>query len=48
MARLNLYGSKMFPVINYNHTYTPVAAWESIHIILATVLHNNFNTMQLN
>ena len=34
--------------VHYNQTYYPVAAWESISILLYTVLHNNWRTMQLN
>ena len=46
-ARLNLYGSNILPGVHYNNTYTPVVAWESIRILLYTVLRNNWNTMQI-
>ena len=45
-ALLNLDGS-MHPGAHYNHTYALVVAWESIIILLYTVLHNNWETMQI-
>ena len=33
--------------VHYNQTYAPVAAWESIGILLSTVLCNNWKTIQL-
>ena len=37
----------MRPGVHYNHTYDPVMAWESIRIMLSTLLKNNQKTMQL-
>ena len=34
--------------VHYNQTYAPVAAWESIRILLYTVLRNNQKMMQIN
>ena len=46
-AQLNLDGSKFFRVVDYNHNYASVASWESIRILLSTVLHNNCKKMQI-
>ena len=40
-------GSKMCPEIHYTQTYAPVMAWESIMILLYTVLLNNWKTIQV-
>ena len=47
-ARINIDGSKMRPGVHYNQTYAPVAAWESIIILLYTLLHNNWKMMHIN
>ena len=36
----------MPPVVQYKQNYSPVAAWDSIIILLSTVLRNNWMTMQ--
>ena len=46
-AQINLDVSKINPGVYYNQTYDPVASWESIGILLYTVLHNNLKTMQI-
>ena len=46
-ARLNLDGSKMTQGQDYDQTYAPVASWESIRLLLALVLKNNWKTRQL-
>ena len=40
-ARLNLDVPKMNPGAHYNQTYALVTPWESIDILLSTILHNN-------
>ena len=47
-VRLNIDGSKMHPGIHYNKTYDTIAAWGFIRILLATILRNNWKTIQLN
>ena len=37
----------MHPGVHYNQNHAPVAAWESLMIILSTVLHNYWKTMHL-
>ena len=37
----------MSPKIHYDQTYSPVAAWESISILLYTILHNHWKTINL-
>jgi len=46
-ARLNLDGSKQREGEHYDHTYAPVASWESIRLLLTMVLRNNWKTKQL-
>jgi hypothetical protein len=46
-ARLNFDGSKQVAGRDYEQTYAPVASWESIRLLLALVLKNNWYTRQL-
>ena len=46
-ARLTLDGSKQRPGQHYEQTYAPVASWEMIRLLLATVLRNKWKTIQL-
>jgi hypothetical protein len=41
MARLNVDGSKQVKGINFWETYTPVAQWISIRVILSMAVLNN-------
>ena len=44
---MNIDGSKMIPGVHYNQTYAPLMAWDYIHIILSTILYNDWKTMHL-
>jgi Reverse transcriptase (RNA-dependent DNA polymerase) len=46
-ARLNFDGSQMQPGRDYNLTYALVASWESVRLLLALVLRNQWKTKQL-
>ena len=46
-ARLNFDGSKQRPGQHYDQTFAPVATWESVRILLALALRNNWHTIQL-
>ena len=46
-ARLNFDGSKQVKDEDYDLSFAPVASWESIRILLALVMRNNWHTMQL-
>ena len=37
----------MCPVVHYNQTHDAVDAWDSIRILLAAVLRNNWKKIQL-
>jgi hypothetical protein len=46
-ARLNIDGSRMVHMRDYDLTYAPVASWASIRLLLALTLVNNWHTIQL-
>ena len=46
-ARLNVDGSRMVKVRNYDQTYAPVASWNTIRLVLSMVLVHNWKTIQL-
>ncbi len=46
-ARLNFDGSQQVKNVDYDISYAPVVAWESVRILLALVLRNGWHTMQL-
>ena len=46
-ARLNLDGSKMRKGIHYDETYSPVAAWSTIRLVLALVSIFNWHTIKI-
>ena len=46
-ARLNVDGSRMKKGIHYDLTYSPVAAWSSIRLILALAATHNWYTKQI-
>lgn len=46
-ARLNLDGSRMKKGEHYDESYAPVASWNSIRILLALAITNNWHTRQL-
>ena len=46
-ARLNIDGSRMKKGIDYDQTYSPVAAWSSIRLVLALAATHNWHTKQI-
>ncbi len=46
-ARLNFDGSQQIKDVDYDISYAPVVAWESVRVLLALVLRNGWHTMQL-
>jgi hypothetical protein len=46
-TRLNIDGSRMVHMRDYDLTYTPVASWVSIRLLLAMALVNTWHTIQL-
>ncbi len=46
-ARLNFDGSKQIKDVDYDLSYAPVITWESVRVLLALILRNNWHTMQL-
>ena len=45
--RINLDRSNQKEGLHYDQTYTPVASWESIQLLLALVFRNNWTTVQI-
>jgi len=46
-ARINLDGSRQIKGLNYWETYSPVATWASIRLILIMAITNNWQTRQI-
>lgn len=46
-ARLNIHGGRQTKGIDYWETYTPVASWPSIRLIMYMAVLNNWHTKQL-
>ena len=46
-ARLNIDGSRMKRGVHYDQTYSPVASWTSIRLVLAMAATFNWHTVQL-
>ena len=46
-ARLNVDGYCMVHKRNYDQTYTPVASWNTIRLLLILVLVHSWHTIQL-
>ena len=46
-ARLNIDGSKMRPGVHYDLTYTPVASWTSVRLLMALTTLNGWHTKQI-
>ena len=46
-ARINLDGSQQNAGLHYDQTYAPVTRWESIRLLMAMVLRNNWTTVHL-
>lgn len=46
-ARLNIDGSKMREGVHYDQTYSPVASWNSIRMLLALAARHNWHTQQI-
>jgi hypothetical protein len=47
-ARLNIDGSKMRPGEHYEQTYTPVASWTSVKLLLTLTALHGWKTTQIN
>jgi hypothetical protein len=46
-ARLNFDGSRMKAGVHYDHTYAPVASWNSIRMVMALAATHNWHTTQI-
>ena len=46
-ARLNIDGSRMQKDVHYEHTYSPVASWNSIRMLLIMTAVHGWHTKQL-
>ena len=46
-ARLNVDGSSMVKVRDYDQTYALVASWNAIQLLLSMVIVHNWKTIQL-
>jgi len=46
-ARLNIDGSKMRKGMHYNETYSPVASWNSVRMLLTMTAVHNWHTKQI-
>ena len=46
-ARLNIDGSRMKKGIHYDQTYSPVASWNSIRLILSLIAASGWHTQQI-
>ena len=46
-AQLNIDGSKMRPGVHYDLTYTPVASWMSVQLLMALTALNGWHTKQI-